>query len=318
MENSKEAKKNNSLKLFVPAFIFSFLLFWGINFLQKTLEKIFFDYISQPYKEIHYIAIPQELKKTKPEIDARAVISFEVGKNGGSRILFKKNAEQPFPIASITKLMTALVVFENDGEKSYDMDKRMVVSKLAASQEDIPIFGNLKSGENFSVEEFLNFMLVYSSNDAAWALSEKEGTGKFIERMNEKTKELGVINTGFINPTGIDPDPLKYSPENVESFNYSTAKDLALISRYILEKYPSVFEITAKESLYSVPNGIKEVELKEGQKLIGGKTGYTDEAGGCMLLIVEKENGSKVVNVVLGASSSESRVEEIQKIINWL
>ncbi len=318
MENSKKAKKINGLRLFIIAFALSSLLFVGINFFQKKLENFFSDYISQPYQEIHYVTIPQEIKKPKPEIDARATISFEVKKNGASRILFKKNAEQLLPIASITKLMTAIVVFENDSQKSYDMDKRAVISKLAASQEDVPVFGNLKFGENFSIEALLNFMLVYSSNDAAWALSEKDGTEKFVEKMNEKAKELGLTNTKFINPTGIDPDPLKYSVETVESFNHSTTKDLALISRYILDKYPSIFEITAKKSLYSIPKGIKEIELREGQKLIGGKTGYTDEAKGCMLIIIEKENSAKVINVILGTSSSENRVEEMQKIINWL
>ena len=135
-------------------------------------------------------------------------------------------------------------------------------------------------------------MLIYSGNDAAWALS--EGTENFVGKMNQKANDLGLENTSFVNPTGLDPEGLKFNPENLNYFSHSTAKDLVRLAQYILREHPLIFEISAQDSNPPITQKIKDgiFDLFLTQEVIGGKTGYTDEAGGCILFIFKDEGGS--------------------------
>jgi D-alanyl-D-alanine carboxypeptidase len=207
--------------------------------------------------------------------------------------------------------MTATVAFEN-----YDPYEAITISKKAASQEDIPNYGNLKPEETFSVRKLLNLMLVYSSNDAAFALAEKMGVEKFVEKMNQKAKEIGMENTIFYNPTGLKDGGL----------NVSTAKNLAKLVKYILNEKPEILKISTEKLIYDPPHSIFEIKLLENQKLIGGKTGFLpgSEIGkgnggwGCMMLIFKNENGILFLNIILGAKSSQERVIQMQKLVDWI
>jgi D-alanyl-D-alanine carboxypeptidase (penicillin-binding protein 5/6) len=150
---------------------------------------------------------------------------------------------------------------------------------------------------------------MFSSNDAAYALAEQIGVKDFVNKMNEKAKEIGLENTHFSNPTGLDPENLKWSLENSDYFNYSTAKDLVLLGKYILENYPLIFEFSNQKN---------KIQLLENQRLVGMKTGYTDEAGGCIFLIFSNDNGDYFLNVILGAKSKEERFLQMQKLIDWI
>jgi len=301
------------LKFFLIAFLLSLPFWWGINVLKENLEDAFYAQISQPFQEMSFVKVPEKPQKPNLDLQTKAAISVKINEVGREKILFRKNIDQPLPIASLTKLMTAVIVLENSEDDS--LSKKVIVSPKAASQEDVPVFGNLKSGDKLSVKKLLELMLIYSSNDAAWALFEVIGQEYFVEKMNQKAEILGLENTHFVNPTGLDPENLLYNLDNLDYFNYSTARDLVKLAQYILKEHPLIFEISRKEPLYLIKDGIFDLFLT--QKVIGGKTGYTDEAGGCILFVFKNDEGNLFINVILGTPSASARIAEMQKLIDY-
>jgi len=301
------------LKFFLIAFILSLPFWWGINALTNHLENYFYAQISQPFQEMSFVKVPEKPQKPNLDLQTKAAISVKINEVGREKILFRKNIDQPLPIASLTKLMTAVIVLENSEDDS--LSKKVIVSPKAASQEDVPVFGNLKSGDKLSVKKLLELMLIYSSNDAAWALFEVIGQEYFVEKMNQKAEILGLENTHFVNPTGLDPENLLYNLDNLDYFNYSTARDLVKLAQYILKEHPLIFEISRKEPLYLIKDGIFDLFFT--QEVIGGKTGYTDEAGGCILFVFKNDEGNLFINVILGTPSASARIAEMQKLIDY-
>jgi len=299
--------RKNLVKFFIGIFLGGFLTYF-INFSQIKLENFLTAQITKPLEEINFVKIERP-KKPPLELDVKAALSIRLNpqKKIKERVLFSKNENEILPIASLTKLMTALVVIEN--QENYPFKEQIKISKEAALQEDVPEYGNLKAGEKKKIEELLNLMLVFSSNDAAYALAEQIGVENFVNRMNEKAKEIGLKSTHFSNPTGLDPENLKWNLENKDYFNYSTAKDLILLGKYILENYPLIFEFSNQKN---------KIQLLENQHLVGMKTGYTDEAGGCIFLIFSNDSGDYFLNVILGAKSKEERFFQMQKLIDWI
>jgi len=295
------------LKFFFIAFILSLPFWWGINVFQGNLEKFFYAEISQPLQEINLVMVNPKPKKPSLNLEAKSAISLKINQFGKEKVLFAQNSSSILPIASLTKFMTALIVLEDP--ENYDFSKTITISREAALKDDVPEYGNLKTGEKKKIEELLNLMLVYSSNDAAFALSEVIGVDNFVERMNKKARVLGLSNTHFVNPTGLDPENITFSQETTYFFNYSTAEDLARLSKYILNEFPIILEISSNQHKFS--------DLSLNQNIIGGKTGYTDEAGGCIILVSEN-NGNYFINVILGTKTVETRIREMQKLINWL
>ncbi len=300
---------SKGFKFFLIGLSLPFWLF-VLKLLQENLEKFFYAQISQPFEEVVFVQIPEKTQKPKLYLEAKSTISVRVNPVGREKILFKKDIDQPLPIASLTKLMTAVIVLENPDD--YNFSREVIISKKAAAQEDVPpVYNvNLLAGQRLKIEELLDLMLIYSSNDAAFALAEFIDIENFIEKMNQKAKELGLNNTHFVNPTGLDP-------ENGEYFNYSTAKDLVKLAQYIFLNHSIIFEISLKRGPYLVKNGLSDLILPENLNLIGRKTGYTDEAGGCILLVLNNEKGALFFNLILG-TKKETRIEEMRKLINWL
>jgi len=302
-----------NIKIFLITLILSLPFWWGINVLKENLESSFYAQISQPLQDMSFVKIPEKPQKPNLDLQTKAAISVKINEVGREKILFRKNIDQPLPIASLTKLMTAVIVLENSEDDS--LSKKVIVSPKAASQEDVPVFGNLKSGDKLSVKKLLELMLIYSSNDAAGALFEVIGQEYFVEKMNQKAEILGLENTHFVNPTGLDPENLLYNLDNLDYFNYSTARDLVKLAQYILKEHPLIFEISRKEPLYLIKDGIFDLFLT--QKVIGGKTGYTDEAGGCILFVFKNDEGNLFINVILGTPSASARIAEMQKLIDY-
>lgn len=306
----------SSIKIFLTTFFLSLPLWLGINFFQPSVENFLYAQISK-MPENYFVKIPQNLQKPKLELQAKAVLStkFKMGENREGDILFEKNKNEILAIASLTKLMTALVILEDP--RNYDFSRVVTVSKKAASQDDVPVYGNLKTGENFKIKKLLDLMLVYSSNDAAVALAEVIGLDNFVGKMNSKARELNLDNTHFVSPNGLDPEDLLFA-SSTAYFNYSTAEDLTTLSQYILKNYSLIFEISSEGGPYPTHNGISEISVPADFMILGGKTGNTDEAGGCILLVLASHNGSTIINVILNAPSIKERIEEMQKLIDWL
>jgi len=305
---------NKGFKFFLVSFILSLPFWWGINIFQEKLDYFLSAQISKPIEEMVFIAISKKPQKKNLDLAVKSAISLRIDSNNKERILFQKNPEEILPIASLTKLMTAVIVLE---DKNYDFKNTWItISQAAANQENVFNFGNLDSeiGKKFKVEKLLELMLIYSSNDAAFALVEFIGLENFIEKMNQKAKQLNLLNTYFINATGLD----------LEYFNYSTAKELIKLSQYIFFNYPLIFEISNRKGFYLVRDGLHDLILPVSREdpykqliFIGGKTGYTDKAGGCMLVIFQNEKGNIFFNLILGTKKGD-RVKEMQKLINWL
>lgn len=243
----------------------------------------------------------------EPEISAKSAIVFNFKQDNSNNILFKKNAEQILPVASLTKLMTAIVALEN-----YDPEDIIKISK-----DSVDIDGNnggLINGEELKVKDLLYIMLVESSNDAAMALAE-DGTkinfDTFIYQMNRKAKEMDLRNTQFIEPIGLD------------SLNQSTAGEIAIIAEHAL-KIPLIFEIlkTPQTTIFSIDkkfiHNIINTNKLLGKipQLIGGKTGFTEEAGGCMVTISNISNlfNNYLITVVLASSQRE---DDTSTLIDW-
>jgi len=314
--------KRNITLLLVALFL-SLPFWWGVNLAQKKFEGLLVAQISQPIEEISKSLVIPEISKTqKPQLDiqAKAVISLKV-EGGNEKNLFQKDADQILPIASLTKLMTAVVVL--DDPEDYNFDKIVNISKRSVDQDEN--LGNLSIGEKISVKNLLYTMLIESSNDAAFALSEVIGEENFIAKMNQKSIDLGLADTFFINPTGLDIDDLD---DNETYFNFSTVRDLAKFSEYILNKYPQIWEISSKMS-YEILDSAGQfhhlavnkngfLNLSPNFATIGWKTGYTDTAGGCVVVILKNNEGKILINVILGAASADARVEEMKKLVNWL
>jgi len=306
---------------------------WGINILAKDVEDFWFQQKIVKNPEILTAAISQkilerkikelELEKLREErlenleIEARAAISVEVDSQGKERILFEKDSQKPLAVASLTKLMTALIVFDLD--ETYSSSQTITITREAVEQEGSSKYGDLKVGENLSVEALFYTMLIESSNDAAFALSQLIGQEGFVDLMNLYAKNLGLEKTYFVNPTGLEPDNLQ-EPKNI-----SAARDIVKLTKYILKNYPQIFEITANQSYevlkpdgslhHFIPENTNKL-LGEIPEIIGGKTGWGIEAGGCLLLVLDDPNTSKYyINIVLGA---KDRFAEMRKLIDVL
>lgn len=306
-------------KVFLYIYFFCLLFgifFIGANFLIKNLTEIFTAYVTQPLKDPPQLSLTQFKKLPPPEIEAEAVLVVKIFPSKKEKVLIEKNSEKILPIASLTKLMSAIVFFEE--KENYG--EFVVVSKRAANQLNSMENGKLDSriGEKIPPQDLLELALIYSSNDAVFALAEVIGVENFVNKMKNKAKEIGMENTQFLNPTGLDEKNVPFSENTLAFFNYSTAKDLLKLTKYILENLPQIFEITKKEKEHPVKNGLSEIILKENEKLIGGKTGYTKNAKSSIIFVFENEKKEIFINILLGTESPEKRIKELQKIIDWL
>ena len=294
-----------------PAKIIVFIIFliffitWFVIISQNKLEEFYYAQASMSLQRA-IIVVPTQQSFPAIKIESEAGISVRINSLGKEKLIFQKEISKGLPIASLTKLMTAIIALENYS----DLDSPINVSEKAANQSNAYWDGNLTVNQKLSIKELLDLSLVYSSNDASFALSEIMEEGLFVEKMNEKSMEIGLANTHFINPTGLDPENQDIIP------NYSTIKDLVAITRYILENHPIIFETTLKKGDYTFTNNVSSLLFSDNQ-LVGGKTGYTYGAGRCLLVVSKNSQNHTFINIILGSSSSEKRIDEMQKLINW-
>jgi D-alanyl-D-alanine carboxypeptidase len=245
------------------------------------------------------------LAKDIPATNLKVNAGISINEKG--KILYAKNIDQQFPIASITKLMTALVVMDQ-----LDPDSAAEVSKNAV--DTYGELGSLIPGEKLTVRDLLYIMLIDSSNDAAIALAENvEKNGKnFVELMNQKAKSLRLENSSFADPSGLNPN------------NISTAYDLTVLMNNDLMN-PLIEKIISTEKIDITSADGKNIHhLISTNELLGkvsgmeaGKTGYTEEAGECLIVAVKNEiDGRYFISNILGAGIG-MRFIEMDKLIKW-
>lgn len=226
-------------------------------------------------------------------ISAKSGYFVEV--NSGA-VLYQKDPNSKLPIASLVKVMTAILSLENK-----NLNDKFIVSEKAAYQE--PDEMQLIAGERLTLEELLYGIFLISANDAAEVLAEGLTGDRetFISLMNKKAKLLGMENTLFTNPTGYDED---------EKEHYSTAYDVMLMARYLIKNYPQILSISSTEHVvlpkstehqdYDMYSGINLLTTYPG--VLGLKTGFTPQAGYSLITIVKKAD-KVVLGVLLDAPS---------------
>lgn len=226
-------------------------------------------------------------------------------------VLYEKNSNEELPPASMTKIMTMLLIMEALDQGKLTWDEKVRASEYAASMGGSQIF--LEPGEEMTTKEMLRGIAIGSGNDASVAMAEKIAGSKeaFVDMMNEKAKELGLKHTIFKNTTGL---PV--------SGHYSTAADMAVMAKELL-KYEDITKFTGMYEAYLRENTDKKFWLVNTNKLVrfypgvdGLKTGFTAEAKYCLTATAQKD-GMRVIAVVFGAPTSKERNAQVTKMLNY-
>jgi D-alanyl-D-alanine carboxypeptidase len=238
---------------------------------------------------------------------AAIAVDWETG-----TVLYAKNAYEPLPIASITKLMTALVVTERDPDWDAEIDVLGEDMRPGGIAYIIP-------GERVTVRDLFNVSLVASGNGAAVTLARSTGLSpeEFAARMNALATELGMNGSHFVEPTGLDPA------------NIASAHDVSLLLRRALDVPEIRDAVLQKEYAFAAVTGLDHLVYSTDELLgsflseppytfLGGKTGYLGEAGYCFGAAAEDADGHRVVSVVLGAATKADRFTEVKNLLFWV
>jgi len=218
-------------------------------------------------------------------------------------VLYEKNAHEPLAPASVTKVMTMLLIMEAIDSGTLGWEDMVTASEAAAAKGGSQIY--LKVGETMSVTDMVKSIAVSSANDCACAMAEHlaGSEGAFVEAMNAKAKELGMNDTNFVNCTGLDDDP--------DAKNHKTsAYDIALMSRELLVNHPDIKKFTTiwmdtvRDGAFGLSNTNKLIRFYSGAT--GLKTGFTTGAGYCLSATAERE-GMELIAVVMGCETSKER-----------
>lgn len=234
-----------------------------------------------------------------PEITAKSAIIYDTTTN---KVLYKKSPTERLPMASLTKIMTAIISLENP-KKSNDYE----VSGNDLVGEDSM---GLESGEVLQLNDLLYGLMLHSANDAAEALASNYVSGRvgFIKAMNDKAKALGLKDTNFTNPSGLEGDGRQYT----------TVYDLLVMTEYAISNF-SDFDKIVSTFDYSIPqtDTHKEYDLENETNLLtsypgvkGVKTGYTPEAGLCLVTYLDYK-GHKIIGVILGSDDRRGEMIEL-------
>jgi D-alanyl-D-alanine carboxypeptidase (penicillin-binding protein 5/6) len=226
-------------------------------------------------------------------------------------ILYEKNSNEKLPPASMTKIMTMILIMEAIDKASLTLEEKVRTSEYAASMGGSQIF--LEAGEEMTVEQMLKGIAIASGNDASVAMAERIAGSEeaFVKMMNDKAQELGLKNTNFVNPTGLPA-------EN----HYSTAHDMSLMAKELL-KYELITKFTSMYEDYLRQDTDKKFWLVNTNRLVkfypgvdGLKTGYTSEAKYCLTATAKKDN-MRVIAVVMGAPTPKDRNAQVTKMLDF-
>ena len=249
------------------------------------------------------------------ELESPAAILMEASTG---KILYEKNADEERMLASVTKIMTILLIFEALESGAINLEDKVSVSEHAASMGGSQVF--LEAGETQTVKDMLKCIIISSANDASVAMSEyiAGSEEEFVARMNAKCKALGMEHTHFLNCCGLDDD--------IMEGHYSSAKDIAIMSRELITRFPQVSEystvwmdtithVTRKgETEFGLTNTNKLIRTYDG--ITGLKTGSTSKAKFCLSATASR-NGMDLIAVIMAAPSPTVRFKEAAKLLDY-
>ncbi len=256
------------------------------------------------------ISIPlvkaEEAEDLAPNAKSAIMIEASTGE-----ILFQKNKDEKLAPASMTKMMSMLLIMEEIENGNLKWNEMITTSEKASSMGGSQIF--LKVGEKMTVEDLLKGVAIASGNDAVVALAERVSGSEeqFVKRMNIRAKDLGLKNTNFINATGLTADN-----------HYSSAYDMSLIAKELV-KHEKILEFTSTyedylrkdtKSPFWLVNTNRLVRFKEG--VDGLKTGFTDEAGYCLTATMKKDN-MRLITVVMKEENTSKRSADTTKMLDY-
>ena len=258
------------------------------------------------------VAVARAQVPQAPEVAAKAYVLLEVGSR---QVLAERQADARVDPASLTKLMTAWLVFDALRQHKLTLEQTLPVSLRAwAERKGGGSLMFIDTTMTPKVDELLRGMISVSGNDAAVALAESVGgtLEQFVAMMNRQAQAWGLANTQFKNVTGL-----------TEPGHHSSARDLSVIASHVLLDFPEYYATyySIRQFTYNkIPQDNRNMLLGRDPSVDGMKTGYTDAAGYCLVASAQREfpNGKRrLLSVVLGASSREARASESQKLLNW-
>ena len=228
-------------------------------------------------------------------------------------VLLEQNAHEALAPASVTKIMTMLLIMEAVDDGRIALTDTVTTSEAAAAKGGSQVY--LKVGETMSVEDMLKSIAVSSANDCACAMAEHIAGSEaaFVEKMNEKAAELGMTDTHFVNCTGLDDSPEAAS-------HRTSAMDIAIMSRVLLTHHPDIRSFTTiwmdtiRDGSFGLSNTNKLLRFYPGAT--GLKTGYTSGAGYCLSATAERE-GMELIAVVMGAETSQKRNASCKQLLDY-
>lgn len=252
--------------------------------------------------------IVAEIPDSAPfEVQADSAVLLDA--NTGT-VLYAKNADRALPPASVTKIMTLLLIMEEIDDGNLSLTDEVSVSEYAASMGGSQVY--LEPGETMQVEELLKCIVIASANDAAVAMAEKVAGSEaaFVAKMNERAAELGMNNAHFENATGLDDDTTNH---------LISAYDIALMSRELLShplvlKYTSIWMDSIRNGAFGLTNTNRLIRFYSGAT--GLKTGSTSKAGFCISATAQRD-GLHLIAVIMGADTRDGRNEAARQLLDY-
>ncbi|HIW82882.1 MAG TPA: D-alanyl-D-alanine carboxypeptidase [Candidatus Dorea gallistercoris] len=261
----------------------------------------------------------EETKETEEKADGAEVElsapSALLMEASTGQVIYEKNADEPMPPASVTKVMTLLLIFDALEEEKISLEDEVTTSEYAASMGGSQVF--LEPGEVQTVDTMIKCIAVASANDACVAMAEYicGSEEEFVSRMNERAKGLGMERTTFINCNGLDAEG-----------HLTTARDIALMSRELITSYPKIRDycmIWMEDITHTTKKGTSTFGLSNTNKLVrhyeyatGLKTGSTSEAGFCISATAKKD-GMELIGVIMAAKTSKERTKDAVALLNY-
>ncbi len=242
-----------------------------------------------------------------PPAPSVAASSFMLLDFNSGKILAEKNADKKLSPASLTKIMSVYVIFRELENEHLTLDEKVTISKKAWQTPGSRMF--VEVNKQVSIENLLQGVIIQSGNDASVALAEHVAGDEntFAAMMNQHAERLGMVNTHFKNSTGLPSDN-----------HYTTARDLSLLTAAVIKEFPEYYRWdSAKEFTFNNITQPNRNKLLWRDKTVDGvKTGYTEEAGYCMVASAKRED-MRLISVVMGTASANARANESQTLLNY-